>query len=67
MDAWTAYMQDNYPHLLQPQSKGTTQRQMVDASMDAFAALERQLQQQEQQRQQQSQPQQSSGKEMEVD
>lgn len=60
MDAWTAYMQQNYPHLLQPDSKGSAQRQMVDASMDAFEALERQLQQQqeaEQRRQQQQQEQ----------
>jgi hypothetical protein len=70
LDAWTAYMQQNYPHLLQPQNKGTAQRQMVDASMDAFAALERQLeQQQEQQRrqQQQSQQQQQPGQQMDDD
>lgn len=57
MDEWTTYMQQHHPSLLQPQSKGTPQRQMYDASMDAFAALERQLQQQEQPQPQQQQPQ----------
>jgi hypothetical protein len=63
-------MQQNYPHLLLPESKGTQQRQMVDASMDAFEALERQLQQQAQQRQQQQaqqQQQQQGQQQMEVD
>lgn len=57
MDEWTAYMKDNYPHLLQSQSKATPQRQMVDASIDAFEALERQLQQQQEERQRQQQQQ----------
>jgi cell division protein FtsN len=65
LDAWTSYMQQNYPHLLQPENKGSAQRQMVDASMDAFEALERQLQQQqeEQQRQRQRQRQQQQKQE----
>jgi hypothetical protein len=54
MDAWTAYMQQHYPQLLQPENKGSKQRQMVDASMDAFAALEAQLQRQQEQQHQQS-------------
>jgi hypothetical protein len=71
IDAWTNYMQQNYPELLQPQNKGTAQRQMVDASMDAFAALERQLEQQQQRQQQQQQQQQAqqqqAGKQIDTD
>jgi hypothetical protein len=46
LDAWQSYMQQNYPHLLLPENKAMQQRQMVDASMDAFEALERQQGQQ---------------------
>jgi hypothetical protein len=67
IDAWTNYMQQNYPELLQPQNKGTAQRQMVDASMDAFAALERQLEQQQQRQQQQQAQQQQAGEQMDTD
>jgi hypothetical protein len=47
MDAWTAYMQQHYPDALLPAAKPTPQQQMLQASMDAFEAMERQLQQQQ--------------------
>lgn len=56
---YSDYMQQHHPGVPVPAAKEAAQRQQfMDASMDAFEALERQLQQQAQQRQAQQQQQQ---------
>lgn len=53
MNAYRAYMQQHHPGVPLPDvEEQQQQQQMMDASMDAFERLERQLLQQQQQRQQ---------------